>query len=90
MGIIAEHKVHIILVGFPKNEMMQIKINQFIKTLGMMFEGEIIRIDENYSSVQAQAITWSIGKHVANDTLSAMELISRYLNNTELWIRNIL
>lgn len=57
MGIIAENSIQTILVGFPKNEMMQHKINQFIKTLAMMFEGNIIRIDENYSSVQAQAIT---------------------------------
>ncbi len=78
MGIIAQHNIETILIGFPKNELIQEKINQFIKTLQLMFEWEIIKVDENYTSVQAQAITWSTGKHIATDTLSAMELINRY------------
>ena len=42
---------------------------------------EIIRIDENYTSVQAQAITGEVGKHIAHDTLAAIEIINRYLNS---------
>ena len=41
-------------------------------------ELEIIKIDENNTSVQAQAITWESKKHVAHDTLAAMEIINRY------------
>jgi hypothetical protein len=52
--------------AIPKHEGMRTHIDKFIKTL-LMMDGalEIIRIDENYSSVQAQAITGETGKHVA-------------------------
>lgn len=79
MGIIAQHQSKIILVGYPKHEGMRIHIDKFIKTLLVMdSELEIIRIDENYSSVQAQAITWETGKHIAHDTLAAIEIMNRY------------
>lgn len=81
MGTIAQHKANIILVGYPKNEDMRIHIDKFIKTLQIMDHTlEIIRIDENYTSVQAQAITWESKKHIAHDTLASMELINRYFN----------
>lgn len=79
MGIVAQHNIATIIVGFPKNTDMQTIINKFINTLQYMFEWTITKIDENYTSVQAQAITESTGKHIANDTLAAMELINRYL-----------
>lgn len=83
MGLIAEKKISSILVGFPKHPIMQEHINKFIKTLQMMFEGEVLKVNEDYSSVQAQVITWELKKHVAHDTLAAMELINRYLGNKE-------
>lgn len=82
MGIIAQRQSKIILVGYPKHEGMRIHIDKFIKTLLIMDgELEIIRIDENYSSVQAQAITWETGKHIAHDTLAAIEIMNRYFNS---------
>ena len=87
MGNIAQHSSQIILVGFPKHEGMRIHIDKFIKTLQIMDNTlEIIRIDENYTSVQAQAITGEVGKHIAHDTLAAIEIINRYL--MELKIKN--
>jgi RNase H-fold protein (predicted Holliday junction resolvase) len=66
---------------------MRIHIDKFIKTLQIMDDWlEIIRIDENYTSVQAQAITGEVWKHVAHDTLAAIEIINRYL--MELKIKN--
>ena len=58
MGQIAHKQAKLILVGYPKNEEMRTKIDKFIQTLLIMdSELEIIKIDENYTSVQAQAIT---------------------------------
>lgn len=83
MGQIAHKQAKLILVGYPKNEEMRTKIDKFIQTLLIMdSELEIIKIDENYTSVQAQAITWESKKHVAHDTLAAMEIINRYHNKT--------
>lgn len=80
MGNIAQYRSRIILVGYPKHEGMRVHIDKFIKTLQIMDTAlEIIRIDENYTSVQAQAITWESGKHIAHDTLAAIEIINRYL-----------
>lgn len=82
MGNIAQHRSQIILVGYPKHEWMRVHIDKFIKTLQIMDHAlEIIRIDENYTSVQAQAITGETGKHIAHDTLAAIEIINRYLNS---------
>lgn len=82
MGNIAQHRSEIILVGYPKHEWMRLHIDKFIKTLQIMDNTlEIIRIDENYTSVQAQAITGEVGKHIAHDTLAAIEIINRYLNS---------
>lgn len=83
MGQIAHKQAKLILVGYPKNEEIRTKIDKFIQTLLIMdSELEIIKIDENYTSVQAQAITWESKKHVAHDTLAAMEIINRYHNKT--------
>ena len=83
MGQIAYKQAKLILVGYPKDEGMRAKIDKFIQTLLIMdSELEIIKIDENYTSVQAQAITGEVKKHVAHDTLAAMELINRYQNKT--------
>ncbi len=80
MGLIAEHRVQIILIGYPKNLVIRAHIDQAIKTLEMMDDTlEIIRVDENYTSVQAQAITGETGKHIAHDTLAAIEILNRYL-----------
>lgn len=81
MGIVAQKRCKIVLVGYPKDAWMRLKIDQFIKTLHVLdSELNIIRIDEDYSSVQAQVITGETGKNIAHDTLSAMELITRYLH----------
>lgn len=81
MGILAQRQAKTVLIGYPNNQGMRDKIDNFIKNLQIMDnELNIIRIDENYTSVQAQAITWESKKHVAHDTLAAMELINRYLN----------
>jgi len=38
MGIVAQHNIATIIVGFPKNTDMQTIINKFINTLQYMFE----------------------------------------------------
>ncbi|HNG97604.1 MAG TPA: Holliday junction resolvase RuvX [Candidatus Absconditabacterales bacterium] len=81
MGLIGERRPTTILIGYPKHELMRSHIDHFIKTLQTMYEGTILRIDENYTSIQAQARTGVSGKHSAHDTLSAMELIERFINS---------
>lgn len=84
MGIIAQYKIATILIGYPKNQSIRTHIDQIIKTL-MIIDAwlEVITIDENYTSVQAQVITWTTGKHIAHDTLAAIEIINRFLSSLE-------
>lgn len=83
MGTIAEYKIDTVLIGYPNNQAIRTRIDQTIKTLLMMDTWvEVITVDENYTSVQAQATTWATGKHIAHDTLAAIEIINRFLSST--------
>lgn len=78
--IIISRGVQTIVVWRPKNPIVKNKIDKFIVELGYIFAGEIIKVDENYTSVQAKSITSIPKKSLANDVVSSMIILQRYID----------
>ena len=81
--IVVSKDVDKIVVWRPKNEINRDKIDKFIKEIGFIFAWEVIKIDEEYSSVQAKNITLSPKKSLANDVVASMIILQRYLDSLE-------
>ena len=58
-NIIQQYNINKIVVGYPQRQKdMQEKIDRFIKELSFVYpDMEIIKIDEDYTSVEANATT---------------------------------
>lgn len=69
-----------IVVWFPsQNEMIQGKIDEFIKELSMVVpEKDIVKIDEDYSSIEAKADLGTYEKNYETDIVAAMKILKRY------------
>ena len=84
---IAEHivryKVSTIVVWYPKRqEDVQKKIDKFIRDLTFIIDAEktqIVKMDEDYSTVEAGEIVSNFKKNVASDTVSAMVILDRWV-----------
>ena len=97
-GIIEKHNVSKIMLGRPsKQKNIQDKIQSFMKSLGYIIEHkeiEIQLVEEDYTSVQSGDIIsttanemWLKGdfkKNAAEDTISAMVILERWLNESTL------
>lgn len=80
--IIARYNIWKIVIGYPKEESIRKKVDDFIKQLKLIVENiPIERVDEEYSSVQASSISWNFKKDEKEDTLAAMIILKNYIKN---------
>jgi len=80
--ICARHSVSKIVIGYPQRQKdIQTKIDNFIKTLKFSIHPniEFVRVDEDYTSVQSGEIVSNFKKNVAEDTVSAMVILDRWI-----------
>ncbi|EKD25333.1 MAG: hypothetical protein ACD_80C00084G0019 [uncultured bacterium (gcode 4)] len=86
-GIIEKHNVGKIMLWRPsKQKNIQVRIQDFMKTLGYIIENreiEIQLVEEDYTSVQSGEITSNFKKNAAEDTVSAMLILERGLNDNK-------
>jgi RNase H-fold protein (predicted Holliday junction resolvase) len=82
--LITRYHVKTIVIGYPsKQKDIQEKIQHFMKSLMYIIDKNQIAIetvDEDYTSVQAGEIISNFKKNVAEDTISAMLILQRYLD----------
>ena len=84
--IIMRHNIKKIVVGFPtKQKDVQAKIQSFVEKLKMTINPDIEFdfIDEDYTSVQSGEIISNFKKNVAEDTVSAMIILERWIASQE-------
>ena len=82
-NIIQQYNIWKIVIGWPaKQKDIQEKIDKFIKELSFVYpDMEIIKVNEDYSSVQAQAKKWDFNrKKWEDDTIAAMQILENYSN----------
>lgn len=74
-----------IVVGYPKQHKgLQKKIDALIKQLTFVEKKlEVVRVDEEYSSVQAAATLGTDKKSLAQDAIAAMHILEYYLKTQE-------
>lgn len=86
-GIIEKHNVGKIMLWRPsKQKDIQKKIQYFMKSLGYIIEHreiEIQLVEEDYTSVQSWEITSNFKKNAAEDTVSAMLILERWLKDNK-------
>jgi len=71
-----------LIVGFPSNTERQTRIQHFVSLLA--FDGKIIFVNEDYTSIEAENLTKGIFKHKKdgkNDSIAAMLILQRYLDS---------
>lgn len=81
--ILTRYNITKIVVGYPKKQKdIQQKIDKFIESLSFVVgtDMEIIRQDEDYTSVEAGATTWIHTKDEAQDTVAAMKILERWIS----------
>ncbi len=81
-----QHKASKILVGFPTQQAgLQKAIDNFIKQLWFVISPDCVieRVNEEYSSVQANAMTWVFKKTAEEDSLAAVCLLEEYKKKWE-------
>ncbi len=86
--LVIKYKIKKIIVWYPQRQKdIQEKINIFIKKLSEVIDEniEFEKVDEDYSSVQAGEIISNFKKNEASDTVSAMLILERYLNENNDW-----
>ena len=80
-NIIEQYGIKKIVIWWPtKQKDMQEKIDRFIKELKIIYpDMEIEKVDEDYTSVEANATTWNFQKKAwEEDTIAAMKILERY------------
>lgn len=80
--ILGRYHITKLVIGYPKNHKdLQESIDKFIdQVLFIDREIEVVRVDEEYSSVQAAAITWEYKKSTEEDTIAAMTILEEYID----------
>lgn len=80
--ILARYHIVKIIIWYPKDEDLQKRVNEFIASLAMITDKmEIEKVDEEYTSVQASAMSWNFERQDKNDTLAAMKILEGYLED---------
>lgn len=90
-SLLVEKQICVLVVGIPKSQNeeeheMERRIKHFVSLVG--FEGEIVYVDESYSSAEAHERLLALGKKERSekikngelDSLAAMIILERYLN----------
>ncbi len=80
--VLERYRIKSVVVGYPKQQKwLQKRIDAFLKQLTFLDDKlELIRTDEEYSSVQAGDILDNHKKNVWEDTVAAMVIMDNYLN----------
>ncbi len=83
--IVWRHHIGTVVVWYPKqHKKLQKDIDAFIQELAYLEDRlDIIKVDEEYSSVQAWATLWVYEKHPGTDTLAAMHLLESFIKQIE-------
>jgi len=79
-NIIEQYQIKKIIIGWPtKQKNIQEKIDRFIKEIQIIYpQMEIIKVDEDYTSVEAAAQTGEFKKaRWKEDTIAAMKILER-------------
>ena len=82
-NIIEQYNIKKLVIWWPtKQKDMQEKIDRFIKELQIIYpDMDIVKVDEDYTSVEANATTWNFKKKAwEEDTIAAMKILERYKN----------
>ncbi len=81
--IIARYNIGKIVIWYPKDEDIQKKVDDFINQLQfIVWENiDILKANEEYSSVEAGAVTNNFKKNEAEDTLAAMKILENWIKN---------
>jgi len=80
-NIIEQYQIKKIIIWWPKRQKdMQERIDRFIKEIKIIyFDMDIEKVDEDYTSVEANATTWNFKKKWwEEDTIAAMKILERY------------
>jgi RNase H-fold protein (predicted Holliday junction resolvase) len=80
--IIIRYNIKNIIIWYPlRQKDVQVKIDDFIKQLAMIswWDVPIAKMDEDYTSVEAWAVTWNFKKDEKTDTIAAMKILERFL-----------
>lgn len=87
-SLLEQHKIHTIVIWFPKqHEVTQTLINLLIAQLKAINNRlEIKKVDEEYSTILAQAQMWSFDRDSIDDTVAAMHILDYYLKTIETTI----
>lgn len=86
--VFMQYKVDRILVGYPSKETsIQWKIDAFIKELSFVVSPDctIEKVNEDYSSVQANVYEWVQKKSAGEDSIAAMVILEEYLKKMLKW-----
>lgn len=79
--VLQRYHIKKVVIGYPKQqEELQKKIDDFLEQIQFIeHDIEAIRRDEEYTSVEAGALTWDFKKNVEEDTVASMVILERYI-----------
>ncbi len=80
--ILTRYQITKIIIWYPNSEeKIQKKIDNFIWQLNMLvWDVEIVKQNEDYTTTQAGEITWNYRKNESQDTIAAMKILQDYIN----------
>lgn len=79
--LLVQYHITRIIIGYPaRREDIQKHIDAFIRQLQYVIDPECLieRVNEDYSSVQANALVWVYRKTAEEDSLAAMYLLEEW------------
>lgn len=80
--ILGRYRITKLVIWYPKNHKdLQESIDNFIEQVLFIDRNiDVVRVDEEYSSVQAAALTWKYEKSTEEDTIAAMKILEEYID----------
>lgn len=83
--VLERYHIGTVVIGYPKqHKEFQTQIDAFLENILFINEDiNVVKVDEEYSSVQAQAKTDDYKKTSHEDTLAAMVILENYLQTTQ-------
>ncbi len=82
--LIVQHNATVVVVGYPSQvSYVQRSIDAFIKQLSFVISPDIqiVKTNEDYTSVLAWAQIWNFKKTAAEDSLAAVKILEAYLDH---------
>lgn len=89
--VLNRYNIKKIVVWYPREqEDIKESIDNFLKQINYIVEEDIsiIKINEDYTSVEAWAVIWEFKKTTWEDTVAAMKILERYQNlkDNDSWL----